>query len=39
MRSKKEGLEGFSEVLHANKIFTSRAFPHVETALAGGVLG
>jgi hypothetical protein len=25
-------LERFYEVLHANKIFTSGAFPHVETA-------
>jgi hypothetical protein len=26
-------LEGFSEVLHANKIFTSQAFPHVDIGL------
>jgi hypothetical protein len=26
----------FSQVLHANKIFTSEGFPHVETPLLGG---
>jgi hypothetical protein len=37
MKEKDEGLqeklEAFSDVLHANKIFTSLAFPHVDIGL------
>jgi hypothetical protein len=30
-----KNLQAFYEVLHANKIFTSGAFPHVESGLFG----